>query len=488
MYHSYKYDNYLKNDFKEIFDKIDNETINYKYLLSIYKQNNSLLKVSSYPIINHFKEEEEKFIDFCNKENVSLIDIKKYIKNNLINTDFIGTNFCFELDKAHQTFNFSFYFEITRIENTIHYLTLLKRINSIFNKNIDIEECIKEIKENIISRFKIIFRALNIEATYNLLDKENEIVLHSHRKGGFFKQEIKINQNFTVYLETNFGYGRSSYFYTTVKYKGLIISPLSEWTAYRFANAYQIKNYTKVVHRYSKDKYGNLNKLIKQNYWDYAINFIILANNLALMNEKEFIDNFIKKETFKMIENIRKLVEYDEKIEFHNDYVADLDYEDSIFYIHKNNISVDKVTLEGVQLLSYKTEKILGAINFINKLVEYKNIFDTSSFIKNIIELTDKFLPYLNTELKKIKLIIAKNKNKLRELKDNLSEQKDLLEKKKGIDGYAIDKLEININNIKKEIDLLSKTNSHLTYNTKIIEEYKKNYMKEKSTVANISI
>lgn len=107
------------------------------------------------------------------------------------------------------------------------------------------KELVDKQKRELLLDCKERLIAMRLEKSYKKCQKEETIIAFSHRKVGWSTPKYALDDNFSVEIKTNFGYGNSSYFYSKLRYKELDIIPFTDWVSYRFANIFEIIQYSK---------------------------------------------------------------------------------------------------------------------------------------------------------------------------------------------------------------------------------------------------
>ena len=180
---------------------------------------------------------------------------------------------------------------------------------------------------------------------------------------GWSKRPHVLTPAFSVQIDTNFGYGRSSYFFSKLTYKKIDLIPFSEWVEYRYANFFEIIRYT-VRHD------------LRNECWHQAMEFCRDACNLSLSDETMFVEKYIVSECEKMVNGL--------EIFLTRDVVALKDLQ------IKNEERV---------LIEFRGEKISGALNFIEKILGFSEIFAVGSLISRIEACNKSIQPILEKEL-----------------------------------------------------------------------------------------
>lgn len=370
---------------------IENE-INEKYIIALAKSDNSNLLISKkITIDNSFKDDIAELVILCDSSNSTLNDLIYFLEQKTIFKSLTGFyKYCVKFSDSFQGFS-------ANHNDKINYLKSLQKefetkknkiLNNdeIRNKNSELKKFNKE-KEKIIKdeksglKFEYIrwSKAYSIQKTYELCNLEKNILMYSHRTVGWSNPIYYLNDNLSVEIKTNFGYGESSYFYIKLTYKGILLLPFSDWIKYNFLNTYDIIRYSRVFQ-------------LENIYWYDAIDFCLNACNLSITNEKEFINKYIINECKVMVEGLA------ETMGSQNVYVRIKGKETPIL---SNNIH---------HIIKYKAEKISGALDFISKIIDLSNFFDTKPIIDKIANFNLQIQPILIPEINELKLELSKLK------------------------------------------------------------------------------
>ena len=104
----------------------------------------------------------------------------------------------------------------------------------------DCEERRKKAERVIKNRYVTsVVRYLYAEAYYNTIDNilidkiiRNEIRLYSTEKIGWDSNTFKVTDDIDIIVKTNFCYGNAAYMNFSFRYKGLLITPYSDYISY----------------------------------------------------------------------------------------------------------------------------------------------------------------------------------------------------------------------------------------------------------------
>jgi len=182
----------------------------------------------------------------------------------------------------------------------------------------------------------------------------------SHRRIGWTDAPFSTTKNLDVQFKTNFGYGKSSYFYAKLRFKEIDIIPFSEWVIYRYINYRQIMHYSQ--------SYDDL----ENEDWITAMEYVRDAINLCEEDELKFIEKYIVTECQWLIKGLKDICNVEKPI--------------------------DKYSKEMIEIrarMDYKGEKLSGSLNFISSIAEYESITSVNKFINDLEQLCEDELPIL---------------------------------------------------------------------------------------------
>ncbi|RXK62172.1 hypothetical protein ESA94_03930 [Lacibacter luteus] len=233
---------------------------------------------------------------------------------------------------------------------------------------------LSEPKDELINIVKIRLSAYRIENAYtfakSLIEKEKTLAF-SHRKAGWSAEPFQLSDKFQIQFKTNFGYGYVSYFYLVITYKNIKIIPYSDWIIYNDASTYEIQRYTR--------KY----KLADES-WNDAMEDCKSLYNSSISNENKFVETYIIQEAKKMVEGLKKIMEYNEF---------------KLLNLDKDLIIIRN---DGYKIIEYRAEKVSGALTFINHLKNFSAIQAISEIINEIKIINKELLPVLKREIELI--------------------------------------------------------------------------------------
>jgi hypothetical protein len=188
-----------------------------------------------------------------------------------------------------------------------------------------------------------------------------------------------INQDITIEVCSNFGYGRSSYFYVNFKYKGIDILPYSDLVRYYKANMIDFIRYTR---QYCPER----------DNWDLALNFVVETANYAIKDESAFVSKWIFNEIEEMMAGLELIAKNPQGV-----YSKLSSQEINIFgLVNVRNItSTEKknyLIFPTETVIAIQAEKITGALQFMENIASLKEVYPKAEEVINRIK-------QINTEL-----------------------------------------------------------------------------------------
>ena len=384
------------------------QEINEKRLIVLKK---NPIAIDYIDIKKYFTDEISILKQLCFDTEPNLDELLEFLKK----TDsFKALNgnyrYCKSLHASYVEFTASYEESCQTIMLHIHnYNQSLKNADSVtIEKN---EKVLQTFKKSFYDMYQLWTNAYSIRKAYETCKSDENIIIFSHRTSGWSNPVYQLTPNFSVEVLTNFGYGRSSYFYTRLKYKNIEITPFSDWINYRFVQTSELLRYSK------KHPLSNP-------YWFEAIEFSKEACNLSVTDERKFVEKYIVDECELMATGLE---DFFIKNSFH----------------FKEYDKMFEVDLDGHVLIDFRGEKITGALDFISKIIEFDKVASIQSFIERIEKINKKLEPILEAEVPKVKITI-----------DELNQEKDDLEPKYDEVVNQSEIYEKKLNDLEKEMEL----------------------------------
>jgi hypothetical protein len=441
------------------------EKVNEEYVITLIKNSNTkLIDVENINIVQYYNDEIRRLEKVLDNSNTDLNDLYIFFKdyNGLDEIDGYY-DYCEHLTSAFQSSVSAYPKDVA--SKIIDRISEIDEVVNEKNKAIDIAykpddkdeknklnnkaerlmyenelakitkqkiQLIESYKAMLKKEFILWVKAYSIKQTYKMIQsKKKDIIAYSHRIGGWSNPAYKLTENFSLEIKTNFGYGRSSYFYLLLTFKNIPIAPFSDWIYYRNVDAYEIIKYSKSYP-------------LNDEYWVDAMSYSKEACNLSLTDEVKFVQIYLLEECEKMVNGLEDIL-VTKKMTFKRFGTNEL------YDIEFNTTHL---------IVLFRAEKISGSLDFISKIKEYNELISISSFIRRIEKLNEDFKPVIDEEIKKSSLKLSELK---KQLKDSDAETPKFVEKSKIFDEKR--------NKIKEKME------SNGTYDPKkvpLIEELKK--------------
>lgn len=210
--------------------------------------------------------------------------------------------------------------------------------------------------------------------------QDSSVKIISHCSRGFHEERYKINQNIDIVLKTNFSYGQASYFGVILTYKGLRILPCQDLVVFHGIKTAMLMSFSASFPlepnpRNAEQPWG----------WHAAIDFIITVANMAITNEKLFIEKYIVSPCEQMVQEFESWLYYDnmkDLSELREDRFHD-------FVIHAERISY---SLKFPSDLLLFQEKNIPMQQFISRIEKVNQVLKRliEKHMPDIIALTPK--------------------------------------------------------------------------------------------------
>lgn len=245
-----------------------------------------------------------------------------------------------------------------------------------------IEEELKEYINNLRKGFnyKPFIYAHNYKLKLREIRNNSEVRMYSTDQIGWKDFEYKVNDDITVYIKTNFGYGSASYFFCNLKYKDINILPYSWLVKYYYVEMMDFVRYTR---RYSPTRIS----------WNEVFDFTVLTANMAKHEPEKFIKEWIVNEIEEMMKGMRL---YMSKPDKELEEFMKVERKPQLFAIHeiadyalrnviRNCNDSDKEVYKAMpkeKVIAFKAEKLTGCLLLLDNL---RKLTEIASVIKPYI-------------------------------------------------------------------------------------------------------
>lgn len=171
------------------------------------------------PLEKDFEELKKKFDSDDNVAKNILEYIKGHIKLKVLLERY---NYCERLADSFQ----GLYLSVSE---------MTEKYKSDFPDNEARKGLLQREKNTLLLDLQERLQAYYLEESYKTCERkrlQKAVLAYSHRRVGWSTPKYILNDNFSIEIKTNFGYGYASYFYTRLSYKNVDIIAFSDWIVY----------------------------------------------------------------------------------------------------------------------------------------------------------------------------------------------------------------------------------------------------------------
>lgn len=229
-------------------------------------------------------------------------------------------------------------------------------------------------------------RAIALAQTAQRVNSQYNVVAMSHRLGGWKSFDWQYNNDITFQILSNFGYGSASYLMCRFFYKGLQLTPYSEYIRYRYAKYADIMEYT---YNYS----------VEYNEWHHLMQDTLDFYN-AVCNQREH-------QIFTWIEGHLRAM---------TDGLANLMNSDSTFTFYRGDGSITDV-VKGDELICVKAQKISGAVDFIKNIRKLPVQVSPDTYIQKMLNICSQFTRDALSQIETLTTTISSLERQVNKLK-----------------------------------------------------------------------
>ena len=327
-----------------------------------------------------------------------------------------------------------------------------------------VEEKMCEYKKSLREGFTYQEFIFAHKYTVKLREIKNEanVKMYSTDQIGWKDFEYRVNDDITVYIKTNFGYGTSSYFFCNLKYKDINILPYSWTVKYFYVEMMDFIRYTR---RYSPKRIS----------WEEVFDFTVETANMAKHEPQKFINEWIVNEVEEMMKETRLYMSVPEKkledfLNIKNNpkifsipEVAEYAFRDVIRNCNDRDREEYKA-LPKEKVIAFKAEKITGSLLLLDNLRKLTEIAAVLvPYIAEIEEMNLILQPEIERHMNKISSDLKKLNIRLSELVKKLDPLFTLLDNHK----KKIERIREQANKNKEEKDKISKWKAENNYEEK---------------------
>lgn len=349
----------------------ERKKINIDYLLITELNANGLLFNKEIEIEHSNAESIGYMEDMCKNPNRTVLDLQDVFRMERLPEESHRICLLYDYDEPYvkeacypTMITFQEYEEkIRQKKSSLHYFEK-KNGDHLTEEEIDeyLDEYKKQLKESFFSAAKRYILALDYVKTCHKVSSLQEFKVISTENIGWSVFEHHVGNDIQFTIRTNFGYGRSAYFRTNMRFKGVDILPYSHVVNYAFANMQDLVRATR-----------NYNAV--RNNWPAAMKFIAETSNLATQNEEKFLCVWIKNEVDEMMAGLKKIcAEPSKMIDEYEKHVGEETPYMAVRNFSKQDVSVYRAEPKEMNI-SLKATKISGALMFLDNLQAIARVF-----------------------------------------------------------------------------------------------------------------
>ena len=298
-----------------------------------------------------------------------------------------------EREQARAEYNQKFYNYLKERDGEDAYQSKVKEATEA-----DIEKFVKDQKERYYRNSIRYINAYNYKTKLSLCESDTGNVMYSRESIGWDGYEYKVNDDVIIYINTNFGYGYSSYFTLGLKYKGIDILPYSIVVNYYYADMRDVLRYLRNYRTQSES-------------WNLAFDFVEKTANQAATEPDKFCDKFLKNEINSMLVGLADVVKNPNAFLNKFSTMTNKDKDSGFItvraYLNDDEKSKFKVYPHEMSV-AFMAEKIMNALMLLHNLESVSTVYlpaqDAVMKVKEITikglpkikECADKMIPQLN--------------------------------------------------------------------------------------------
>jgi len=290
-------------------------------------------------------------------------------------------------------------------------LNQLKKEEEKYHKRVEshirekMRDYVKELREGF--KYQHFIFAKNYTRTLQVVLEDTDVRMYSTDQIGWKTFEYKVNDDITIFINSNFGYGRSSYFFCNLKYKDMNILPYTWVVKYYYVKMIDFIRYTR---RFS----------VKRDSWNEVFDFTVETANLAKHEPEIFIKEWIVNEVEEMMKGIRNYLSRPQKeLETflnidENRKNVDIDAYYNVIRNCTNDDIEEYKTLPNEKVMAFKAEKITGCLLLLDNLRKLSEIAKViTPYIAEIEQMNLDILPEIESYIQKITLDLQRLNEKL---------------------------------------------------------------------------
>lgn len=387
--------------------------INVDYIGVVSITNSGLLEYKHHPITKLYDEEMGLFKAMYDNENRSIMELQDYFCRFMPkNSSPQGYDYCFPYGYSESYITRALYPKIYSFEE---YQAELKDVEDFETSKFLSEHNIKHLSMLTVEQKELLdktlldakkrkredlrysffksanrfVQALRFYRELNLVKNEDRNKMYSTENVGWTTFNYPISEDITYLMKSNFGYGRRSFHFINLSYKGIDILPYSALVKYYYVNMAEFYRFTR---QYSPSR----------DNWGTAFDFVVETANLAIQDEQTFITKWITNELNEMVAGLKIISQQpDECLNgfFDNPKNTNLLYVRNAYSSDRNEYIAFPSEISTI----FKAEKLSAALDLLDKLQLLASAHPAAlDAIEQIKTLNIKFFPTLKEHINRI--------------------------------------------------------------------------------------
>ena len=258
----------------------------------------------------------------------------------------------------------------------------------------EIIEANQSAKKKYLKKASIYIKCQRLSETVNKIKGHEGIKLYSRDVVGYSTYTHKINDDITVELRTNFGFGRAAYFNLAIKYKDIVVLPYSYLVHYYYANMKSLMACTRAYRPLRES-------------WEASIDFIADFVNQSIYDPRRFVSKYVIKEVEEMMKGLRAIMDNPAEVQSRIKDSCSSEIRLSVIRPFNKDEFVMMETMADELTTLFKAEKITGALLFVENLRQLQEICgDMSALIDEILSMNKEVKPEISPVLKSVRSTI----------------------------------------------------------------------------------
>ena len=262
---------------------------------------------------------------------------------------------------------------------------------------------VTSIKSDFVAQSVRYIHASEFYSTLDKIKSNENIIMYSTEDKGFNKIGFKyqINNDLVIKVDSNFCYGRSSYFHVNLIFKGIMLLSYPLLVQYYYTRMIDVFDCTTAYD-------------LKRSSWKKALNFVVDQANLIIDNENAFVNKWIIEGSKQLVNRLWDIL--NNPIDVFEKLLQNDLGEDTIFTfrnITKEERSQYNNLYHDEMIIAFQAEKIARALLFIPNLKKLSVLYnEIDSIIEEIECINKRFFPKLDTNIHSLQNKID-NKSKI---------------------------------------------------------------------------